>query len=82
MMIVIVIAIVVPVPREWLLEKLKGQLNRTQEAWARIQPRKNETPAEATARANQYREYRADYTCVLAAKTRVGVSVVMFSFPF
>ncbi|KAJ7731459.1 hypothetical protein DFH07DRAFT_968785 [Mycena maculata] len=62
--------IVVPVPQEWLLEKLKGQLNRAQEAWARIQPRKNETPAEAMARANQYQEYRADYTRVLAAKTR------------
>ncbi|KAJ7475539.1 hypothetical protein B0H11DRAFT_2235249 [Mycena galericulata] len=48
------------VPREWLLEKLNGQLQRAHEAWARPQQRGDETEPEAVARANQYREERAD----------------------
>ncbi|KAJ7467388.1 hypothetical protein B0H11DRAFT_2239381 [Mycena galericulata] len=58
------------VPREWLLEKLNGQLQRAHEAWARPQQRGDETVPEAVARANQYREERADNTRGNSAKAR------------
>ncbi|KAJ7898798.1 hypothetical protein B0H13DRAFT_2520063 [Mycena leptocephala] len=59
-----------PVPREWLLEQLTGQMKRAREAWARPQARGNETAAEGIARANQYREERAEATCGDLAKSQ------------
>ncbi|KAJ7816892.1 hypothetical protein B0H13DRAFT_2380126 [Mycena leptocephala] len=58
-----------PVPREWLLEQLTGQMKRAREAWARPQARGNETAAEGIARANQYREERAEATRGDSAKS-------------
>ncbi|KAJ7824042.1 hypothetical protein B0H13DRAFT_1919346 [Mycena leptocephala] len=59
-----------PVPREWLLQQLTGQMKRAREAWARPQPHGNETAAEGIARANQYREERAVNTRGNSAKSR------------
>ncbi|KAJ7860934.1 hypothetical protein B0H13DRAFT_1900702 [Mycena leptocephala] len=59
-----------PVPREWLLEQLTGQMKRAREAWARPQARGNETAAEGIARANQYREERAEAMRGDSAKSR------------
>ncbi|KAJ6547253.1 hypothetical protein B0H19DRAFT_1266187 [Mycena capillaripes] len=59
-----------PVPRAWLLDKLQGQLERAHEAWARAQPRENETPMQAMVRANEYREARAEYTRGYSNKAR------------
>jgi hypothetical protein len=61
-----------PVPQEWLLQQLTGQMKRAREAWARPQPHGNETAAEGLARVNQYREERAENTRGDSAKSRVS----------
>ncbi|KAJ7872875.1 hypothetical protein B0H14DRAFT_3438710 [Mycena olivaceomarginata] len=59
-----------PVPRGWLVDKLRGQMYRAREAWARPQPRCNETEEEATVRSNEYREIRAANVRGNSAKAR------------
>ncbi|KAJ7848217.1 hypothetical protein B0H13DRAFT_1906858 [Mycena leptocephala] len=59
-----------PVPQEWLLQQLTGQMKGAREAWARPQPRGNETAAEGIAHANQYHEERAVNTRGNSAKSR------------
>ncbi|KAJ6559596.1 hypothetical protein B0H19DRAFT_1069339 [Mycena capillaripes] len=61
-----------PVPREWLLQQLTGQMKRAREAWARPHPRGNETAAEGIARANRYCEERAENTRGNSAKSRAS----------
>ena len=43
-----------PVPQDWLIDTFRQQLWRARDAWAKPQPRGDETPAEAILRANQY----------------------------
>lgn len=66
-----------PVPRGWLVDKLRGQMFRAREAWARPQPRGNETEEEATVRANEYREIRAANVRGNSAKARVSDYTVL-----
>ncbi|KAF8197677.1 hypothetical protein K438DRAFT_1967241 [Mycena galopus ATCC 62051] len=59
-----------PAPKEWLYDKLHAQMIRAREAWARPNPRGNESTEQSIARANAYREDRATKSRVTSNKTR------------